>query len=110
MRTQLLNDGYKEFPLSRLKTCEFNDSHLLANYQRCFRSPDGEKLFYVTVFEYRPLVDSPGVANVFNSESQFTSKDGHTFDVILHSWETVTELNVFFQEIFQLLNCIPYDN
>ena len=105
MRTQLLNHSYKEFPVNKMIT-----PHAVANYQRCFRGGDRGKLFFITVIEYGPLEGLPTHANRFNAKSQFKNEDGRYFDVVLHDWDTITELNTFFSKMFRLLNCIPYEN
>jgi hypothetical protein len=106
MRTQLLNNAYKEFPLSKTL-----DKYAIANYQRCFRGGDRGKLFFITVYEYGPIEGfTPPPANRFNAKAQFKNEDGRYFDVTLHRWDTVVELNTFFSKMFRLLNCIPYEN
>jgi len=104
MRTQLLNNCYKEFPLSKILA-----PHAVANYQRCFRGGDRGKLFFITVYEYGPIKGLPTHAKRFHAKAQFKNEDGRYFDVSLHDWDTIVELNTFFSKMFRLLDCIPYD-
>jgi hypothetical protein len=108
MRTQLLNNSYQEFPVNEIIT-----PHAVANYQRCFRGGDRGKLFFVTVIEYglrgRRRNGESWSVNRFNAKSQFKNEHGRYFDVVLHKWDTIAELNAFFFKMFRLLDCIPYD-
>jgi hypothetical protein len=101
MRKQLLEAGYREF-----KPNEWLHKYAVRAYQLAVRDDNG-KLFFITVHEYDPI--GPQEGQQFNAEAQFENANGRTFDVSLHYWETVEELNAFFKGIYFEMACVPYD-
>jgi diketogulonate reductase-like aldo/keto reductase len=99
MRHDLLNNSYAGFTPS-------SDSYAVRAYQRCFRGLERRKLFFISVYEYsRSKANQPR----FDAKAQFKNAEGRYFDVCLHHWDTVEELNGFFYKIFEDMGCIPYD-
>lgn len=125
MRFELLNNSYKEHPIGSVD--KILKPHAIAHFQRCFRHPvDRNKLYFVDVWEYGPVDGMPyyrmgsafwaGPVNTrdrgniarYSSSCQFRGEHGY-FDVDLHNFETVEELNGFYSKIYHNMGCDPYE-
>lgn len=99
MRNELLAAGYREFgndPIHR---------HAIGFFQKAIRGEEG-KQYFINVYEYAPHFPDCGV-NSFMAEAQFENENSH-FDVTLHEFASVDELEAFYRKIWEL-GCIPYD-
>jgi hypothetical protein len=105
-REALINHGYRQFPVN-----EFLNPHAVANYQLLVQhGTERNKLYFITVFEYKRHLDGEPVVATFQAECQFTNENGGTFNVSLFDWDTVKELNAFFANVYHNMNCRPYSN
>ena len=113
MRFHLLNNSYKEYPIGSMDRIMHPSA--TAHYQRCFRDAvHRNKLYFVNVYEYgsvdgRQSEGMPGNDPRYSAETQFKNDSGY-FDVHLHNFETIDELNGFFAQVYANMGCYPYEN
>lgn len=75
-------------------------------HQKCVRDEDGDKLYYINVYEYKhPRL----TASALQWEVQFHLVDGNTFDVTLCTID-VDYAEVFFANIFTAMSCMKYSD
>lgn len=106
MRFELLNNSYKEHPIGSVD--RILKPHAIAHFQRCFLHPvDRNKLYFVNVWEYGPVDGMPGNISRYSASCQFRGEHGY-FDVDLHNFETVEELNGFYAKVYRNMGCNSY--
>lgn len=100
MKNELLENGYRQF------NPDVMHPNAVGAYQKAIRGEAG-RLYFINVYEYEPFPGSNLTHNTFMAEAQFENENSH-FDVTLHRFASVDELESFYQKIWEL-GCIPYD-
>ena len=107
MREKLKQGGYSEFEVN-----QWIDPHAKAGFEKWIRK-DGKKQFSIHVYEYiyPEYIACQDRSNRlgYSAKTQLLTAGGMTFNVELHQdWETVEEMETFFNDIFVRMNCLPY--
>lgn len=104
-KDELIAKGYKPFTQHNLK--EFTNSF----WQKCVRDDRGKK-YYITIAEYDnskfPEIVKIAGAFSYQPEVQFTSH-GITFNVDMLQPESILEMEHFFENMWNSLECDYYE-
>jgi len=110
----LIAAGYRKY-----KTNEVLHPHSLFMYQKCVYN-NHNKAYFINI-EIYPIRHKDQVVELINEidpekkysispDAQMETVNGHTFNIsLLHSVETIEEIEEFFAHVFKSLGCKNYE-
>lgn len=99
--------GFREFPVNRFSELR----HVSRNWQKTYWNAEGQRLYFVTIeqWDYGKYPDSQ-LDFGYEGSGYFKRGEKDTFIVELLYPESVEQIEAFFRDLFQGMNCTGVDD